>query len=377
MLGRMTLQQAIAQVTEAYLHLHGKLQQRRLIHTVQSAPDSLSEWIPAYIERVKARSVKPETVTVARRYLAKVQPIMGHLAVTAITTRHIADYLATLASTPRTQQATRSLLLDVFREAVAAGWRADNPVSPTRSERVQTQRGRLSLEHFKAIHAWSKEHQPAWATRAIELGIVTAQRRADIAAMTFAQRHDGHLWVQQSKCGAKVAIPLSLRLDAVGLSVGEVVASCRGGVISRWLVHHSIAMGRAKAGGKVRDTTIGQAFAEALDGAGVVVEGKTPPTFHELRSLALRLYHDQGINALQLYSKRANVIKETLVKIVIEYQGKTYAGECSPLETPDKCADELFKNLEEMTKLRMRLDGGGALLLGKIALQSAAIKILL
>jgi len=299
-LGRITLQQAIAQVTEAYLHLHGKMQQKRLIHTVQSAPDRVSEWIPTYLERVKAREVKADTIATARRYLAKITPILGHIAVPAITTRHIADYLATLASTPRTQQATRSLLLDLFREAVAAGWRSDNPVSPTRSERVQTQRGRLSLEHFVAIHAWSNAHQPAWATRAIELGIVTAQRRADIAALTFAQARDGHLWVQQGKCGAKVAIPLGLRLNVVWLAVGDVVAACRDGALSRWLVHHSVSMGRAKSGAKVRDTTIGQAFAEARDGAGVVVAGKTPPTFHELRSLSLRLYHDQGINAQAL-----------------------------------------------------------------------------
>lgn len=57
---------------------------------------------------------------------------------------------------------------------------------------------------------------------------------------------------------------------------------------------------RAKSGAKVRDTTIGQAFAEARDGSGVVVAGKTPPTFHELRSLSLRLYHDQGVNAQAL-----------------------------------------------------------------------------
>ena len=34
-LGRMTLPQAIAEVTEAYLHLHGKMQKKRLIHAVQ------------------------------------------------------------------------------------------------------------------------------------------------------------------------------------------------------------------------------------------------------------------------------------------------------------------------------------------------------
>ena len=64
------------------------------------------------------------------------------------------------------------------------------------------------------------------------------------------------------------------------------------------------------------------------------------------------------------------------MRIVIEYQGKTYEGECGPLEKPDKYANELYEHLEEMTKLRMRLAGGGVLLLGNIALQSAAIKIL-
>ena len=43
------------------------------------------------------------------------------------------------------------------------------------------------------------------------------------------------------------------------------------------------------------------------------------------------------------------------MRIVIEYQGKTYEGECSPLEKPDKYANELYEHLEEMTKLRMRL----------------------
>lgn len=36
------------------------------------------------------------------------------------------------------------------------------------------------------------------------------------------------------------------------------------------------------------------------DGAVVVVAGKTPPTFHELHSLSLRLYRDQVVNAQAL-----------------------------------------------------------------------------
>ena len=43
-------------------------------------------------------------------------------------------------------QAQRSLLLDVFREAIAAGWCEKNPVEDTRSKRIETKRQRLSLE---------------------------------------------------------------------------------------------------------------------------------------------------------------------------------------------------------------------------------------
>ena len=299
-LGRVTLQEAIAQVTEAYLSVHGKMNAKRLVHTVQSAPDSVADWIAAYLAIVQSRDVQPQTIATTRRYLAKVEIAFGHVAVTAVTTRQVAEYLATLADRPRTQQALRFLLLDLFRESVAAGWRSDNPVAPTRSEPVRTQRGRLSIDAFRAIHSWSQDHQPAWATRAIELALVTAQRRADVAAMLFSQAHDGSLWVIQGKSGAKVAIPLSLRIDAMGWTVGDVVARCRDGVLSRYLVHHSAHAGRAKPGMKVRDMTLGQAFAEARDASGVAVAGKTPPTFHELRSLSLRLYHDQGINAQAL-----------------------------------------------------------------------------
>lgn len=301
-LGRIKLDEAIAQVTEFYVRAFGVQKEKRLAGELFKDPETFADWIPTYLEKLSARGVETETAQIARRRLDRAMDALGKIGIAKVTTRHIADYIGTLASTPRTQQAVRSLLLDVFREALASGWCSANPVAPTRSERVATQRGRLSLEAFRAIHAWSAANQPAWATRAMELAIVTAQRRGDVAAMTFAAVRDGYLRVEQQKSGGstKVAIPLSLRLDALGWTVGDVIGRCRDAVLSRNLVHHSTAAGRAKAGDKIRDMTIGQAFAEARDAAGVTVSGKTPPTFHEIRSLSVRLYHDQGINAQAL-----------------------------------------------------------------------------
>lgn len=118
--------------------------------------------------------------------------------------------------------------------------------------------------------------------------------------MRFSDAHDGYLWVTQGKTGAKVAIPLSLRLDAIGWTVGDIIAKCRDGSLSKYLLHHGRPHGSAKRGAPLFSTTISGRFSEARDAVGVKVAGKTPPTFHELRSLSLRLYHDQGINAQAL-----------------------------------------------------------------------------
>jgi len=110
----------------------------------------------------------------------------------------------------------------------------------------------------------------------------------------------------QHKTGAHVCIPLELRQQTVGWSVGEVIARCRDNVISKHLLHHTTHTGRAKPGNPIRLQSITGAFAEARNLAGITwPEDKTPPTFHEIRSLAARLYADQGIDAQALLGHKS------------------------------------------------------------------------
>ncbi len=52
---------------------------------------------------------------------------------------------------------------------------------------------------------------------------------------------------------------------------------------------------QTRLGDPVHPQTITSAFREARELAGIVTpEGKTPPTYHELRSLGIRLYQQQG-----------------------------------------------------------------------------------
>ena len=65
-----------------------------------------------------------------------------------------------------------------------------------------------------------------------------------------------------------------------------------------------------------------------------------------------------------------------MMKIVIEYQGKRYEGGESAEKTPKELAETLFTEFSSMEKLKMELTGGGFLVMGKQALQSAVVMIL-
>ena len=97
-----------------------------------------------------------------------------------------------------------------------------------------------------------------------------------------------------------------VKLEAIGLSVGQVIERCRDAVISPCFLHHIRHVGRAKPGDAIRVPTLSAFFAEARDLTGIQwPEEKTPPSFHELRSLSARLYAEQGINAQALLGHKS------------------------------------------------------------------------
>ena len=128
------------------------------------------------------------------------------------------------------------------------------------------------------------------------LALVTGQRREDITNMKFADFKGGYLHVAQGKSGGetKLQIDGAIRLSKVGVSIAEVVAGCRDLIVTRYLVHYTESVSTAKPGGKVRAVTLSEAFQRARERAGIVAkEGRTPPSFHEIRSLSERLYKEE------------------------------------------------------------------------------------
>lgn len=259
---------------------------------------TLAEWIPLYRELWDQQEERADnTVRGCKMYLAKLSGCeFAGVKLRDITTAHVAKLLETAERESGAPSATalRARTSDVFRMAMTQGLIDDgkNPVTSTYVPDRTVKRERMTLEQFQAI----KAKAPAWLQRAMMLALLTAQRREDVAGMKFADVRDGFLYVVQGKSQGeiKLQIDTQTRLAVVDMSIADAIQACRDQVVSRFIVHHSAHQGAAKPGAPVAANGLTDGFKAARDAAGIMArDGKTPPTFHEIRSLAQRLYRSE------------------------------------------------------------------------------------
>lgn len=300
---------AIAEAKQANRFIQDK-KSGELVQRLAGDVRTIAAFRPRFDEILEARKLAPLTRYNRKWQLKLIEKEIGHIVVgprqedaTEIT-RQVAAWLRGFekAGKRRTAQALRSRLLEMFSDMAAEGWIAVNPIEVIRVEAPAVKRARLTFDDYVKIYKAAAQLDP-WVRRSMELALVTLQRREDITRMSFRDQADGRLKVEQAKSvdsttGEKqmrLRIPLSIRLDVISLSLGDIVHLCRDNVVSRWLVHHDRNRGQAEAGDPVHPQTITGAFREARTIAGIMTpDGKTPPTFHELRSLGIRLFKQQG-----------------------------------------------------------------------------------
>jgi len=157
--------------------------------------------------------------------------------------------------------------------------------------------GRLSpkyrtLGQWWKILGYSIEHMPPWVSRMLALALVTGQRRSDLVKMRFRDVWDGHLHIEQVKTGARLALPITLRLNAVGLTLADVIEDCLA------YAKNPDYLLRKHNGEQLGDASLSARFETAREHA--IAETTSPPSLHECRSLSERLYRAQGINTMTL-----------------------------------------------------------------------------
>lgn len=232
-----------------------------------------------------------------------IRDAIGKVFCQHLTTKHCAEVLETLLKEgkARMAQAVRSRMIAACQRGCELGWLNDNPAERTGRPEAEVKRSRLSLEQFQAIYAVAPQVAD-WLQAAMMLALVSGQDRSTVASMKRSQvtQLDGErvIVVQRSKTADTndpIAIPLRLRLEVVGVTLGELLAE-HTMLRSQHYVHHCKTYGLTKAGSSVHPDRISHTFTEARKLAGLPdeIDGRDAPTFHEIRSLSKRLYDAQG-----------------------------------------------------------------------------------
>ncbi|EGT0672454.1 tyrosine-type recombinase/integrase [Citrobacter werkmanii] len=254
-------------------------------------------------ERFASGDIKENTYKQKAKPVALLKERAGMKLISSVDVRDIAQILEEYLSAgqPRMAQVVRSVLIDVFKEAQHYGEvpPGHNPALATKQPRRKITRQRLSLEEWQKIFNIADANH-RYMGNAMLLALVTGQRLGDISKMKFSDIWEDHLHVIQEKTGSKIAIPLSLRLNAINWSLRDVVARCRDYAVSPYLVHFFRTTSQAERGSQVKSNTLTMNFSKARDVAGIDWEKGSPATFHEQRSLSERLYKEQGLDTQKL-----------------------------------------------------------------------------
>lgn len=304
--------EAIAIATEANTRLAEQRTRQILaisdrIATSKGKAITTSTWLDRYQaiqdDRLKSGDIRLNTYKQKAKPVSLLRERAGMKLISAVDVRDIAqlldEYIA--AGRPRMAQVVRSVLIDVFKEAQHYGEAPPgyNPALATKQPRRKITRQRLSLEEWKKIFDIA-DATHRYMGNAMLLALVTGQRLGDISRMKFSDIWDDHLHVIQEKTGSKIAIPLSLRLNAINWSLRDVVARCRDYAVSAYLVHFFRSTSQAERGAQVKANTLTMNFSKARDLARIDWGEGSPATFHEQRSLSERLYKEQGLDTQKL-----------------------------------------------------------------------------
>ena len=260
-------------------------------HNFTNAPESfkrpISVWLEEYNKILESYDISPKTRANRSVLIRWILENLGEFPVGLVKPYEIAGKLRELTKT--NPQKSRRMLIEIknmFNEAMIYGWIDRNPAACLKAPKVKILRERLSIEDWEKLYRYSQLNSVQWVPILLLLAVVTGQRRADVLAMKYADIREDNLLVTQQKTGIKLAIPLKLNCNALGVSLADVIELSKEYYSkSKYFIHkHN--------GDSPSLTTLSSAFETVVR---AVLPGKNT-CLHECRSLSERLYRAQGLD---------------------------------------------------------------------------------
>ena len=257
---------------------------------------TVAEWLVTYRSIIGQRGYHAQTIKNRTTSINHIEAAWGAMSLRAVRPVDISTRLKQWS--PHTAVRVLGEMRDVYVEAIANGAAESSPAAHVKRPKAPGLRKRLTLETWQGMLELARQGNQRWVPALLLLALATGQRRADLAKIRFDDVVDGHLRVEQQKkagkpTGARVAIPLSLRLAATGMTLGQVIEHCRDiGAPGDTLLR--------KANGKpIEMSSLSARFRELI----LKVLGSDAhaqyewPSLHEVRSLSARTYIAEGMTS--------------------------------------------------------------------------------
>ncbi|WP_431731931.1 tyrosine-type recombinase/integrase [Atlantibacter hermannii] len=235
---------------------------------------------------MEKRNLKKKTLANKTSLIKFLKKEMGSTPISRITPFQIKTALNHYTSQNKNSAARCAyvLLNDVFRIAYDSEIIKVNPMSRIRIPKAHVKRSRLTFDEWQRIYNAARIFCPFYFHIFMLLALVSAQRRSDLILIDESIIKDGYWFIEQQKTGAKIALPLTLTLYDASLNLGDTIK-----VYFEWF--------NGPHGKIIKPWNISRWFLYARDIAySRDYWPGTPPSFHEQRSLAARLYRIQGVD---------------------------------------------------------------------------------
>jgi integrase len=234
------------------------------------------------------RGWAPKTAAWYEVFLKRIEADLGKRPVHEVSVRDCAEYIRQVTESARSRQTYRLVLGWIFACALQEGWISENPALQTLKHRAKRKRERLTVEIYRAIHASA----PLWLQNAMDLSLLSLQRREDIVSAQFAHVREG-VWrvvPQKTENSSQARLEIVLTPD-----LQAVTDRCRDQVVSPYLVHRLPEKQKPRGHQAAARSHPTQVLPEQLTREFASIRdrlelgGDHPPTFHEIRSLGAAL----------------------------------------------------------------------------------------
>lgn len=270
---------AVNQAIETNMVLMQQSTTTRLIDRIEGkAQVGFELLIDAFKADMDSKDLSDQTINLYSRRIKVIEEQFRGVPVASIDVKTIYGFLEAKAGEGKivTANQFRTLLSEIFKSGIAKGLAESNPVEATKPFRKQISRSRLTIDEFVAIRKCAGD---GWFGRCLDLAVVTGQRESDLANMRWNDIYDGKLHIQQGKTNAMLRINLDVGISLLDLTLSLALENLK------------IINGNSDyvLGGKTARAIAGN-FRKARDKAEIDWGSKDPAPFHEVRSVAGRLY---------------------------------------------------------------------------------------